>query len=116
MRVAPVGLLSVEPPLRAAIAQFQAAMTHGHPTGLAASDLTARAVAALIEGVAPTALPTLLREYAATQRTVYHADWLGPLWERSGEETPAMFIAKGWDECLSVLDRLDAALGARWDD
>lgn len=42
MRVAPVGLLpDTAPETRAALAQFQAALTHGHPAALAASDLTA---------------------------------------------------------------------------
>jgi len=46
MRVAPVGLLpsgkdGVDEATRAAIAQFQAAITHGHATALGASDLTA---------------------------------------------------------------------------
>ncbi len=52
MRVAPVGLLplgqsGITYETRAAIAQFQAALTHGHPTGLAAADLTAAAIADL---------------------------------------------------------------------
>ena len=40
---------------------------------------------------------------------VYHADWLGDLWQRPGQP-PEEFIARGWDECLVALDRLDAAL------
>ncbi len=45
MRVAPVGLLpGLDDTRRAAIAQFQSALTHGHPTALAASELTAFAV------------------------------------------------------------------------
>ena len=35
---------------------------------------------------------------------------MGPLWRRSPQPTPAAFIAHGWDECLSVLDRLEDAL------
>jgi ADP-ribosylglycohydrolase len=35
---------------------------------------------------------------------------LGPLWQLSGLDTPEQFIARGWDECLTALDRLDAAL------
>ncbi len=115
MRVAPVGLLSlardgVDEETRAAIAQFQAALTHGHPTALAASDLTAAAVDALVAGEDLTALPRRLRAYAEAQRSVYHADWLGPLWQRPGVSSPSEFIARGWDECLAVLDRLDRAL------
>ena len=115
MRVAPVGLLptgknGIPEATRAAIAQFQAALTHGHPTALAASDLTARAIAELVAGCAPTQLAQHLRAYAQEQRTTYHADWLGPLWQRPGIDSGEEFIARGWDECLAVLDRLDRAL------
>ena len=111
MRVAPVGLLpAVTGETRAALAQFQAALTHGHPTALAASDLTAWTVADLLAGGDLSALPRRLRDYARSQRTVYHADWLGPLWQRPFSTTPADFIARGWDECLGVLDCLDRAL------
>ena len=111
MRVAPVGLLpDTTPEARAALAQFQAALTHGHPTALAASDLTAWAVADLVAGGEPRTLPRRAREYARSQRTVYHEGWLGALWQRPYATTPADFIARGWDECLGVLDRLDVAL------
>src|SRR6185312_7278376 len=115
MRVAPVGLLSLEKDgvtetTRAAIAQFQAALTHGHPSGLAAADITAAAIADLAAGGDPASLQQRLRAYAVAQRVLYHADWLGPLWKRPGIATPEDFIARGWDECLKVLDRLDTAL------
>jgi ADP-ribosylglycohydrolase len=111
MRVAPVGLLpGVDDATRAALAQFQSALTHGHPTALAASDLTAEAVADLAAGGDPEGLPRRLRAYALSQREIYHADWLGELWERPGEATPQGFIARGWDECLGSLARLEAAL------
>jgi ADP-ribosylglycohydrolase len=115
MRVAPVGLLplgkdGVTDTTRAAIAQFQAALTHGHPTGLAAADLTAATIADLASGSDVAGLPGRLRAYAQSQRTVYHVDWLGPLWQRTGVRSPEAFIAQGWDECLKVLNRLDVAL------
>ncbi|MBD2083379.1 ADP-ribosylglycohydrolase family protein [Trichocoleus sp. ST-U3] len=111
MRVAPVGLVNnLDETTRAAIAQFQAALTHGHPTALAASDLTARAIADLVAGANPEGLPSRLRAYAEEQRSIYHTDWLGLLWERPSINTPEEFITRGWDECLSILDRLDAAL------
>lgn len=113
MRVAPVGLLRAEDvseTRRAAIAQFQAALTHGHATGLAAADITAAAIADLASGGDSSDLPIRLRSYALSQRNIYHEDWLGPLWKRSGSASPQAFIARGWDECLSVLDRLDTAL------
>ncbi len=115
MRVAPVGLLpagtkGISEDTRAAIAQFQAAMTHGHPTALTASDLTAKTIADLVAGCTPQELPQRLHSYAEEQRTVYHTDWLSSLWQRSGMTSPEMFIASGWDECMAVLDRLDEAL------
>ncbi len=111
MRVAPVGLLpDTEDMTRAGIAQFQAALTHGHPTALAASDLTAYAITNLLRAGNLTELPSRLRDYARSQRTVYHEDWLGNLWKREGVTVPGEFISRGWDECLEVLDRLDSAL------
>jgi ADP-ribosylglycohydrolase len=79
MRVAPVGLLPLgkDTETRAAMAQFQAALTYGHPTALAAADLTTYAIAHLAHDGYPEGLPRRLREYAMTQRTVYHTDWLG---------------------------------------
>src|SRR4051812_1521490 len=116
MRVAPAGLLpagedGVTAETRAGIAQFQAALTHGHPTALAAADLTTKAIADLHAGEKPADLPGRLRAYALSQRTLYHEQWLGPLWQRavifpSAED----YIAHGWDECLKVLDRLETAL------
>jgi ADP-ribosylglycohydrolase len=117
MRVTPVGLLptgwrGTDATARAALAQYQAAFTHGHPTALAASDLTARAVAELLEGSVPADLAGHLREYAQEQRTTWHGDWLGDLWRRPGDSSPQAFIARGWDECVGVLDRLGAAVTA----
>ncbi|MDI2129158.1 ADP-ribosylglycohydrolase family protein [Yinghuangia seranimata] len=112
MRVTPVGLLDgVSEADRCGASQLQSALTHGHPTALAASDLTAAAVHALRAGVGPRDLPAYLRAHAAAQREVYHGDWLGDeLWRGPFGTTPEAFIARGWDECLGVLDRLDAAL------
>jgi ADP-ribosylglycohydrolase len=110
MRVQSVAFAARSAAERAGVAQFQAALTHGHPTALAASDLTAEAIALLAGGAAPARLPGLLREHARASRETYHEAWLGPLWQRPGEITKEAFIARGWDECLGVLDRLDAAL------
>ncbi|GHJ13501.1 MULTISPECIES: ADP-ribosylglycohydrolase family protein [unclassified Micromonospora] len=115
MRVTPVGLLDVDLDTLAGLAQLQAGLTHGHPTGLAASELTAYAVRLLRDGAALPALPGLLTERAREQRTVYRGEWLGDLWQRPGVTDPAEFIARGWDDCLRVLGRLEAAL-ARPDD
>ncbi|TBL29203.1 ADP-ribosylglycohydrolase family protein [Verrucosispora sp. SN26_14.1] len=110
MRVTPVGLLDVDLDTVAGLAQLQAGLTHGHPTGLAASELTAYAVWLLVDGAALAELPGRLTVRAHEQREVYRGDWLGDLWQRPGVRTPQEFIARGWDECLRVLARLDAAL------
>ncbi|MGF1426330.1 ADP-ribosylglycohydrolase family protein [Kitasatospora sp. LaBMicrA B282] len=113
MRVAPLGLVRglTEQQLTGA-AQLQAALTHGHPTALAASELTAWTVRLLTEGVRPAELPALLRAHALANRTRYRADWLGDLADRAHDHSVEEFAARGWDECLGVLDRLDAALAA----
>ncbi|MGV9699292.1 ADP-ribosylglycohydrolase family protein [Streptomyces sp. NPDC003470] len=111
MRVAPVGLVpGLSDEQRAGAAQLQSALTHGHPTALAASDLTAHAVRLLAEGAEPTGLVGLLRSYAYDNRTRYHERWLGDLWTRSQDPTPGHFIARGWDECLATLERLQHAV------
>ncbi|MGC4819020.1 ADP-ribosylglycohydrolase family protein [Micromonospora sp. DT63] len=110
MRVTPVGMLDTDLDTLAGLAQLQAGLTHGHPTGLAASDLTAYAVFALREGVTLAELPATLTERARSQRRVYHGEWLGDLWRRPGVDTPEEFIARGWDECLAALRRLTVAL------
>ncbi len=113
MRVAPVALVpGLTAQQRSGAAQLQSALTHGHPTALAASDLTARAVRALMDGAWPAELPGLLRAYAHGRRTVYREDWLGDLWRRGQDPSPTAFVARGWDECLGALDRLEAALAA----
>ena len=111
MRVAPIGLapgLSAEQ--RSGAAQLQSALTHGHPTALAASDLTAHAVHLLARGTEPAALVGRLRAHAVEQRTRYDHLWLGDLWTRSQDPGPEHFIARGWDQCLAILDRIEAAV------
>ncbi|MFH8563613.1 ADP-ribosylglycohydrolase family protein [Streptomyces sp. NPDC017988] len=111
MRVAPLGLLpGADDDVRAGAAQLQSALTHGHPTALAASDLTAYAVRLLARGAEPMGLVGLLRSYALENRTRYREAWLGDLWARAQASSPERFIAHGWDECLAVLERLEGAL------
>ncbi|MDX6353652.1 MAG: hypothetical protein QOF98_555 [Streptomyces sp.] len=114
MRVAPAALApGLGERARAGVAQFQAALTHGHPTGLAASDLTAYAIRLLVDGAQPGEVPGLLRAYVADNRSYYHEYWLGDLWTYSQDPTPTHFVERGWDECAQVLDRLDQALRER---
>jgi ADP-ribosylglycohydrolase len=115
MRVAPVGLFArahdLDSQTRAALAQFQAALTHGHPTALAAADLTAWVVAELSSrNTKPDNLLPRLQAYAETQSTVYHSGWLGALWQRAFVSSPEAFIAGGWNECLAALCRVEQAL------
>jgi ADP-ribosylglycohydrolase len=116
MRVAPVGLVpGLTDGQRAGAAQLQAAMTHGHPTGLAASELTAWAVHLLRTGTEPDDLLAALRDRCAEQRTTYREDWLGDLWRQPGETDPTGFIARGWDECAAALDAVATALATDHD-
>ena len=111
MRVTPVGLVpGLTDEQRSGAAQLQAGLTHGHATGLAASELTAYAVLWLRDGLTPQDLLARLRAHCADQRRVYRDDWLGDLWKRPAVETPEDFIAGGWDECAAALDVVADAL------
>ncbi|MYW02968.1 ADP-ribosylglycohydrolase family protein [Streptomyces sp. SID3343] len=112
MRVTPLGLLDgIDEATRCGAAQLQSAITHGHPTATAAADLTAAAVHALRGGVAIADLPAYLRDHARAQCEVYRGDWLGDeLWRGPFADSPEGFAARGWGECLGVLDRLDQAV------
>ncbi|WP_432986998.1 ADP-ribosylglycohydrolase family protein [Dactylosporangium sp. CA-233914] len=112
MRVAPMGLApGLTDDERAGSAQLQAALTHGHPTGLAASELTALAIRWLLDGLPIAELPAALRARCSSQRTLYRSDWLGDeLWRRSDAPSPEAFIAQGWDECEEVLTGLEEAV------
>ncbi|MEU1089147.1 ADP-ribosylglycohydrolase family protein [Streptomyces sp. NPDC005576] len=111
MRVAPVGLVpGLSDDQRAGAAQLQAALTHGHPTALAASDLMARAVFLLARGAEPLGLVGQLRSYAYENRSRYHEHWLGDLWRHTHDASAQSYIQRGWDECLDVLTRVQEAL------
>ena len=112
MRVVPMGLArGLTDEQRSGAAQLQAAMTHGHPTALAASDLTAFAVHELANGAGTEGLLSAMLERTYTHRYVYHDAWLGDLWKRRGVGSPEEFIATGWDACFDALIGLDEALG-----
>jgi ADP-ribosylglycohydrolase len=111
MRVMPVGLMpGLTDEQRSGAAQLQAGLTHGHPTGLAASELTAYAVHWLRRGLDPGDLLGALRRRCVDQRSTYHDRWLGDLWKVAGAGSPAEYIALGWDECGAALDRVAEAL------
>ncbi|WP_285560681.1 ADP-ribosylglycohydrolase family protein [Actinoplanes regularis] len=113
MRVTPVGLVpGLSDDQRAGAAQLQAALTHGHPTALAASELTAYAVRRLRDGLAPADLLDALLRRCAEQRVNYRGEWLGELWRQPGVSSPRTFMAHGWDECADALHRVEAAMSA----
>ncbi|WP_329458541.1 ADP-ribosylglycohydrolase family protein [Streptomyces sp. NBC_01497] len=113
MRVAPIALVpGLTAQERAGAAQTQAALTHGHPTALAASDLTAHAIHLLADGADPAGLVGRLRSYAFDHRDSYHHAWLGDLWSYGQDATPEAYIARGFDDCLAALDRVRDALAA----
>jgi len=113
MRVQPVALLSptvADVATRSAVAQFQAAVTHGHATALVASDLTACAIRHLAEGGAADSLLSALYDHRNTFRNVYHETWLHSLWERPMVDAPLDYLSRGWDECGAVIEGVAAAL------
>ncbi|GAA2496353.1 ADP-ribosylglycohydrolase family protein [Winogradskya humida] len=111
MRVTPLGLApGLTEDQLAGGAQLQAGLTHGHPTGLVASELTALSVRWLADGLDPQDLLARLRARCAAERTNYRGDWLGDLWQRSTANSPAEFIALGWDETDAALARVERAL------
>ena len=90
----------------AAIAQLQSAITHAHPTALAASDITARVVYELLLGTKVEALLDKLHNYIVSQREVYHRNYLGDIWERVPFNTPTEYIRLGWEEIESVFQKV----------
>lgn len=113
MRVIPAGLLAakgISSAQIAKIAQLQAAMTHAHPTALTASDLTAMAIVQLLNGMQPQDLLPFLLDYAQSQRTIYHDDYLLDIWQRPALTNPQQFIAKGWDEAIAALQKVQIGL------
>jgi ADP-ribosylglycohydrolase len=110
MRVMAVGALSLAAPQRAGLAQYQAAITHGHPSALAAADLTAYVIADLLATQDASGLLARAQEYANAQRKIYHADWLGDLWMRAPMPSAQEYIAHGWDECLALLKKVADAV------
>jgi ADP-ribosylglycohydrolase len=111
MRVTPVGLVrDFDLATLAGVAQLQAGVTHGHPTALAAAELTALAVRLLRDGARLERLPVLLRDHCLEQREIYHRDWLGDLWKQSHVDSATAYIARGWDECRGAMECLIAAL------
>lgn len=94
------------------LAQLQAAMTHGHPTGVAAAHATAAAVRWLADGMAPQDLLPELRALARRERDHYRSDWLGTLHERRPGCSPEAWAARGWESVDGALVRAATVLGS----
>lgn len=107
MRVAPLALRGDWTHAQmTGVAQLQAAMTHGHPTAIAAADLTATAIRLVLDGHPLDAtLVAALLDYAHGERENYRYQWLGHVWDTwSGQlASPQAFIARGWYECIDAL-------------
>jgi ADP-ribosylglycohydrolase len=114
MRVTPVAMRLWRPEdriQRSRVAQLQAAITHGHPTALAASDVTAYVIALIIQGCDPDAVLAEARSYCLPEnRPSYHQDWLGSLWKQSGASSPEDYMSIGWEETDAALARVQSAL------
>lgn len=110
MRVAPAAF--IHPDLVCGVAQLQAALTHGHPTALAAAELTALAIRWSAEDVDPVQLPYLLLAHARHRRGSYEGDWLGDLRGRWSVDvgTASRF---GWSECEKALAQVPRLLSVR---
>lgn len=113
MRVIPVGLLAVKGisiHQIGAIAQLQSAITHAHPTALAASEITAVTVVKLLNGINADELLDVLIDYTNQQFGVYHEEYLEDIWNRPPFRTQEEFINHGWLEIKSILQRVRKAL------
>lgn len=110
MRVLPLGLWQDDEELIAEIAQFQAALTHAHPTALAASELTAIVANKLLNGTQANDLLQELFEYVEKRQQVYHQEHLQQIWDRPPFRSPEEFIALGWAECMEKLQAVELGL------
>lgn len=114
MRVLPAGLLRAKGESFERIgkvAQLQSAITHSHATALAASEITAIAIALLLDGIRPENLVAELRAHARSQMRIYHEDVLKSVWERPFFHSAEDFIEGGWQDVLYSLDRIEKGLG-----
>lgn len=111
MRVLPTAFI---PDINVAIgaSQLQAALTHGHPVALAATELTALAMRWAAEGVDLIDLPGMLLQRAKSQAGVYRGDWLGPLENRWASVTGAggSMMTWAWVQLEKIMTEVDVAL------
>ncbi|WP_431976014.1 ADP-ribosylglycohydrolase family protein [Micromonospora haikouensis] len=112
MRVAPVAFVpGLSDHDMAGIAQLQAALTHGHPTALAASELTALAVRLAAEGMPLTDVVDALHRRCRTRQGTYRQDVLGNLATWWCLDDPTQWMTFGWTDCAAAINRLWQAYG-----
>jgi ADP-ribosylglycohydrolase len=92
----------------AGASQLQAAMTHGHPTALAAAHLTAVTVRILLTGFCSPGedLIDMLLAYCNDQKHNYWDTYLGglwKLWKPKGVASPEEFAERGWTKMMDAL-------------
>lgn len=108
MRVAPVAFLPRTEDV-AGVAQLQAALTHGHPVALAASELTALAIRWAAQDCPLERLPEKLLAHARkkTIAGTYERSWLGDRLPRRWKGTARDQMTLAWsrmtDACVDVI-------------
>lgn len=115
MRVSPLSFIyllsnDISQELIAKLSQFQAAVTHSHPTALVASDLTSYSIYKISKGLRPSSLLNELFSYVEINMLNYHEDWLGDLWKKSDSKNGKEFISLGWEENRKMLIKLEKSL------
>lgn len=106
VRVAPLGLLEYQQPSRLRqLARASALITHGHPAGMIAAEVTAFCVAWALEGIAPS-------EYLDRIEALRHSSlesWdesLGDIWQRNQFQSPLEYLTAGWDQLLAAVEKV----------
>jgi ADP-ribosylglycohydrolase len=108
MRVTPIGLCDwLTPEQRSGAAQLQAAITHWHPTALAASDVTQQAVHLLLHGADPDDLLDLLLDYITVASRWDSREWVGDTLDDTGKlvgpDSTRRWMGKGWFETRQAI-------------
>jgi len=107
MRVAPVAFAQRDQ--ISGLAQLSAAMTHGHPTAIAAAELTAWAVRMSAEGMNGSDLLDWLIRYAISRckegDASYEGLWLNELRARRWGGRNPLTMAQGWSDNIKMLER-----------
>jgi ADP-ribosylglycohydrolase len=110
MRVAPAAFIA-DYDTAVGYSQLQAALTHGHPTGIAAAELTALAMRWAAQEVPLRELPNMLLRHAASRVESYETEWLGKLRTRQWYRHK-LDMRLGWVENAQALRKVKNALNS----